>query len=497
MSSDNIKTALAAAYPASSDKDWKRRSKSKVAGGTERVFENAVLGVTVATVEDASGNVTINGGAPVATAPVASSPAAVVPAVAVAAPAASPKPAKVTGIAAIRNQMVLNSKWRFTRDVEIKSWMESEKYKKHVAARPDGRNDGLYRAWIDELDRLRKTGESQTHVLVGKVLAGAEFTVIGKISAEASYGQDHKNSDGLKVPLTITPEKIELYAAGGKITAFYHPLVGHRGGNELPLNQIADAVEALEIPQTIVYVLRDTATGELFGGWKTENVPYYTDREGVVHSSPRTTDEPKMVTKLSSAKKYVTSSACKASIREFTGYNVGLEEGVDGGAYYVMGGDKKMDLPPTWEMVAFDKVSGAEIETLDVQNWLKATKRLRIITTTFGSAVRGVYKKAEGKGMAAIIVFQNRSRGVDMHGKNWDEAARFDDYREGHKSLAAINEALAKVPGKTLREKSASSVAMAGSLADCFMARMALASNVEVEVKILDFNTLEEVVETQ
>jgi hypothetical protein len=490
VSSANIKTALATAYPNSSEKDWKRRSKTKVPGGTERTFENAVLGVTVVTVEDASGNVTINGaGATVA------APSAAKSTVPVSTPPLSvEKPKKATGIAAIRTQMVLNSKWRFTRDVEIKMWVESPAYKNHVAARPDGRNADLYRKWLAELDRLRESGESQIHVVVGKVFAGAEFTVAGKISAPMTYGSDHKNSDGLMAPLNITPEKIELYSSGIK---FGHPLVGYHGGHELPLNQIADAIEPLEIPKTLVYVLRDAATGELFGGWKTENVPYYTDPQGKVHSSPRVTDEPKMVTKLSSAKKYATSAACKASIREFTGYNSGLDTSVDSGEYYIMGGDKKMDLPSTWEMVVFDKVTGEEVETIDVQNWFKSCKRLRVLTTTFGSAVRGVYKKAEGKGAAAIIVFQHRSRGVDMNGKSWDEAARFEDYRNGPESLAAINAAVAKATGKTFREKSPSSVAMAGSLADCFMARMALPPNASVEVKILDFNTLEEVVETQ
>ena len=43
-SSDNIKIALAAAYPGTNDKVWKRRSKTKVAGGTERVFENTTPG---------------------------------------------------------------------------------------------------------------------------------------------------------------------------------------------------------------------------------------------------------------------------------------------------------------------------------------------------------------------------------------------------------------------------------------------------------------------
>lgn len=500
MSSDNIKTALAAAYPTSSEKDWKRRSKSKVPGGTERTFENAVLGITVSTVEDASGNVTVNGADAPVIAKAPASPQSVATTVAPAPTAKVSKPAvKAVGVAAIRTQMVPNSKWRFTRDVEIVGWRDSPKYKQHVSARPDGRNNlNAYNDWRIELDRLLESGESQVLVPVGKVLEGAEFTVTGKISSEASYGSEHKKSDGLKVPLAITPDKIELYSLNGKSpSAFDHPLIGYQGVHELPLRQIADAVEPLAIPTTLVYVLRDTATGELFGGWKTEKVAYYTDKQDVTHYSDRATDEPKMVTKLSSAKKYATSAAVKASIREFTGYNSGLDNNVDSGEYYIMGGDKKMDLPPTWEMVVFNKVTGDEVETIDVQNWYKSSKRLRVLTTSFGSAVRGVYKKAEGKGMEAIIVFQNRSRGTTHDGKSWDEASRFDDYHDGHKSLEAINEALNKVSGKTLREKSPSSVAMAGSLADCFMARLALDDAAKVEVKILDINTLEEVVETQ
>lgn len=509
-SSDNIKIALATAYPTSSEKDWKRRSKSKVAGGTERTFENTVLGVTVSTVEDASGNVTVGGHAApvVSTAPAvpkklkAEIKAAVEEIIEEIAPDVKPaKPVKAGGsISETRNQMVLKSKWRFTRDVEISIWMDSPAYTALCNSRPEARNyqqNVAYEAWRKELDRFEKSGDSQVLVVVAKIFAGAEIEVAGKIAAAQTYYKKHKDSDGLLVPTKLaTPDKFEFYSQKKPGDRFYrHPLASYSGDYEFPLRQIFDAIEPLEVPETIVYVLRDSATGELFGGWKTvreysRDGQYYTDRA---------TDDPKMVTKLSSAKKYTTSSAVKASIREFTGYNTGLDNNVDSAdAYWAVGGEKKMDLPPTWEMVAFDKVSGTEKKVIDVQNWFNSSKRLRVLTQNFGSAVRGVYKKAEGKGMEAIIVFQNRSRGVGYDGKSWDEAARWDDYYGGsEKTLAAIKAATDTMSGKVVREKSPSSIAVAGSLADCFMARMALEDAVDVEVKILDFNTLEEVVEKQ
>lgn len=514
-SSDNIKIALAAAYPGTNDKVWKRRSKTKVAGGTERVFENTLNGQTVTTLEAADGTVQVDGvtykaglsKAPVA-APTAPS-AAPVTASATKAPKAAPAaPVAVSGAKVERNKMVDKSRWVFDRDVDILLWCKK-------AGAPDRSYDA----------------EDFEQVVAQHIPAGTTFTVIGKFSSGspvASFKNSDKSiTDGVMARVIFDDPSI--ITTGDRYT--FQRLHGHGkpiglapwmsgpqfvgsqltyeiNGHELPYGQINSAISPLDIPYTPVFVLRDSATGELFGGWKEEK---YTQNygNGHVYNGKRSdVGNPKMVTKLSSAKKYATSSAAKASIREFTGYNEGLEEGDEGGDYFIMGGKKAMDLPPTWEMVEFNKVTGEETRVIEVQNWLKSLNRLRVLTTTHGSAARAAYKKAEAhaEDFPVIVIFQNRSVGSLVHcdGKlaSWDEKARFDDWRHGPAAMKAIDAAIKSISGKTLKAKSASAVAVScQSLTDAIYAKMAFDFDSQddqaIGITLLDFNTLEEIVETQ
>lgn len=512
MSTDNIKDALLKVFPTTSAKDWKRRSKASVAGGQERTFENAVSNQTVVTLEAPDGTLTVDGitlKAPASvaavTAPVAS------PAATKAAPAPkAQKPAPVaSGTKVERNSMVPGSKWVFHKAVDIK-------------------------LWVPKLGRERSNDAADyEQTVVQHLPVGTKFSVIAKFTASGAVAcvanTDKTITDGWMARVVFDDPSIihdgarysfqrSLNKQLGLETFGIHPewsgteIVYKINGHELPFAQIADAITAESIPETLIYVLRDTATGELFGGWKDEK---YTENWSNGDGTFRTYNgkrsdvgNAKMVTKLSSAKKYATSSACKASIREFTGYNTGLEEGADGGAYYIMGGKKAMDLPATWEMVEFDKVTGTEKRVIDVQNWLVSLNRLRVLTTTHGSAARAAYKKAEASkdDYPVIIVFQNRSIGSlkDYEGKivNWDEKARFEDYRDGHRARVAIEQAAKKITGKKLKADSPSAVAFAcQSLSDALFAKMAFdyegRDHNAVAVTLLDFNTLEEIVETQ
>ena len=506
-SSDNIKVALAAHFPGTPDKVWKRRSKTSVSGGTERVFENTLNNQMVPTIELADGSIVIDGAtykgkgakAPVA-APVAAftpSPVTAAPKAPKAAPAAS---VAVSGTKAERNQMVIGSVWVFDRDVILDMWVSNPARDALIAQRhPRG-------GWMNDPQIVAM--DEKVIDRVATIPAGTKITVIDKSVSESGWGSTPaKFSNGLMFPVRLEDNNGVVFAT---------PVNTWRSGNplhfwsskldtecQLPFKMIADAISPLEIPYTPVFVLRDAATGELFGGWKTEK---YT--EGHYSGTRSDVGNPKMVTKLSSAKKYATSSAAKASIREFTGYNEGLEEGDEGGAYYIMGGKKAMDLPPTWEMVEFDKVTGAEKRVIDVQNWLKSLNRLRVLTTTHGSAARAAYKKAEAHAddFPVILIFQNRSVGSSTDYKggrySWDEKARFDEWRHGPAAIKAIDAAIKAISGKTLKSKSASAIAVScQSLTDAIYAKMAFDFDAKddqaIGITLLDFNTLEEIVEQQ
>ena len=506
-SSDNIKIALAAAYPGTNDKVWKRRSKTKVAGGTERVFENTLNGQTVTTLEGADGTVQVDGvtyKAGLSKAPTAAPTAPSTPPATASAPkapkAAPASPVASSGANVERNQMVPDSVWEFTHDVALDMWVSNPARDALIRQRyPSGghaRDPQIMAMDEKVIDR------------VATIPAGTKFTIIGKsVSASGWSSTPSKFSNGLMFPVRLEDGHGVVFTIPVGSWHSLNPLNYWRGSGpnecQLPFKLIAEAIKPLEVPYTPIFVLRDSATGELFGGWKTET---YTN----AHYSGKRSDvgNPKMVTKLSSAKKYATSSAAKASIREFTGYNEGLEEGDEGGAYYIMGGKKAMDLPPTWEMVEFDKVTGQEKRVIEVQNWLKSLNRLRVLTTTHGSAARAAYKKAEAhaEDFPVIVVFQNRSVGSSTDWKggrySWDEKARFDDWRHGPAAIKAIDASIKAISGKTLKAKSASAVAVAcQSLSDAIYAKMAFdfdsRDDQAIGITLLDFNTLEEIVETQ
>ena len=511
-SSDNIKVALAAHFPGTPDKVWKRRSKTSVSGGTERVFENTLNNQMVPTIELADGSILIDGvtyKGKAAQAPVAAPVAASTPSPVTAAPkapkAAPAAPKASTSSKDVRNQMVAGSRWTLTRDVDLKLWM---------ANIPGTR-----------VNRHSYDIKDYSQVVVQHLPAGTIFTVVAKFTTSYPVADDGKNniSDGLLARVvfddpsiinsTVSYQRKENGAIGlsefhigpnWNGTVLTYDVTGH----EVPFMQIFDAIAPLEIPETPVYVLRDSATGELFGGWQMAKYSEDMGHGRIYHGTRSEIGKPKMVTKLSSAKKYATSSAAKASIREFTGYNEGLEEGDEGGAYYVMGGKKAMDLPPTWEMVEFDKVTGAEKRVIDVQKWLKSLNRVRVLTTTPGSAARAAYKKAEAhaEDFPVILIFQNRSVGSSTDYKggrySWDEKARFDDWRHGPAAIKAIDAAIKAISGKTLKSKSASAIAVScQSLTDAIYAKMAFDFDAKddqaIGITLLDFNTLEEIVEQQ
>lgn len=499
---DSIKDALTSHFPGTSEASWKRRSKKKTSRGVERVFENVDAGNTVTVIEDASGNITIDGAA--------DAPQAVVEEVAPKPKATkkptAPKDNKKVDTASLRKQMVIKSVWVFTEDCEITQWVSNPVRDEMINKRHPRGGYG----------RDPEVMALDTHVErhVTTIPAGTRFTVIGKSqNSESGYGSTNsKFSNGLRFPVTFDKDNNVVHHMPLRERGMWggdrNPLQYWRGDGDndvsLPFMKIAAYIAPEAIPETLVYVLRDTATGELFGGWKQTT---YTQNYGDGLSyTGKTADvgNPKMVTKLSSAKKYKNLSAVKASIREFTGYNDGLDDrGLESGAYYVQGGKKAMDLPATWEVVEFDKVSGEEKGTHDVQVWLKELYRLRSLTANVGPAVRAVYKEVEGDtNYDTVIVFEKRSRGVTTWNgarKHWDEAEQFEDADDGGiKALEAIKKAAGKMGHKTVRKRTNTSVAYACKLTDAIMAKMAIDEvEAEVQVKMYNLSTLEEIVDNE
>jgi hypothetical protein len=395
---------------------------------------------------------------------------------------AAPKETKITK----RRLMVKNSKWRFTKDVEVSRWIDNPEIDKLCAQRNAIRqSDHSHRLvgrtmvvtlggnhttpvqnkqvetiqrQIDELLR----DEPSVLIKAGTIPAGVEFTVTGKLSPEYGSSRRRKSTNGLMVPVEVTKGILDAPPR-----AFKHEW---GKGMVFPYSQIEAAVEPLEVPETIVYVLRDSETREFFGGWKLDAKGYQTE-------------EPKMSKTFSGAKKYKTSAAVKASIRDFTGYNFDINDDGEYGPEWASGA-KKIDLPETWEIVAIDKTTNTEKTTIEVQDWFKGLMRLRVLTQKHGSAVRAAYKKAEESAddYEAILLFQHIGSGSD-------DRVPFDE-ANGKTILANIKIAADNMVDKKLRVKTQSAVAYACSVDDAVMAKIKFTNHPNVVTRILDAKTL-------
>lgn len=315
----------------------------------------------------------------------------------------APKEATITK----RRLMVPGSVWRFTEEVEINVWVSNPEIDRLIKERDSYRvnQNSQHRRGgtmvvvlgggrqqtqgeLDAMARIQKQineTPSKIKIKAAVVPAGVRVKIADKLAAGYKSYND-KETNGLLAPMIILEGKIgvteQLLKSGNR----YDNPLHYANGISLPYSQIESAIEAESIPESIVWTLRDTATGEYFGGWESETKNGYS----------RQTNTPKMSKTFSGAKKYKNLAAVKASIMDFTGYHDGIEiEGYVG--EWVGNGSKKIDLPATWEAVAVDKTTNADKETRDVQDWFKDLMRLRDITKNVNGAVRGLYKKLEAQ----------------------------------------------------------------------------------------------------
>lgn len=328
----------------------------------------------------------------------------------------APKEQKITK----RRLMVPGARFRFTAEVPIRVWMENPEIARLIAERDKNQPDrnshrmlgngtvlvtlgggvqqtAAQKAEVERIQKLINDAPRQVNVMAAKVPAGVLVEITGKPEASKSYYSD-KESNGLMVPMKVIADgPIRVAERFLKGDRWRNPIWA-RDGISLPYSQIEKAIEVVEgsVPEVIVWALRDRETGEYFGGWETERHSY----------GNRQTNTPKMSATFSGSKKYKNLSAVKASIMDFTGYHSGLEQ--EGYVEeWVAGGEKKIDLPSTWEAVAVDKTTNNVKRSEDVVDWYAGLMRLRGLTAQFGSAVRGLYKKVEGKeGFEAIVVFK-------------------------------------------------------------------------------------------
>jgi hypothetical protein len=104
-----------------------------------------------------------------------------------------------------------------------------------------------------------------------------------------------------------------------------------------------------------------------------------------------------MVDRVQDARKYDDLSKVKVSVLDWTGYYEGLDEN-EGRPDWMGSGQKVADLPPTFDVIVYDKHTRTVLETIDIQPWYTKVWKLRVLTVNHGSIVRKVFASIERKG---------------------------------------------------------------------------------------------------
>ena len=200
--------------------------------------------------------------------------------------------------------------------------------------------------------------------------------------------------------------------------------------------QIADFIEAEEIPTVKAFVLRYKPTGMYFKA---------NDWEGEARNKTGV-DGQQMVDTFMKGKKWDNIGKAKTSILMATGYYQGLP-GADealpdwtGGSYH----GASMEINDDWELVEFDKLGRKEVRVVDeFQAWFKRSWELRELTMRYGSAVRTVYKALEKankldeqKGMVVFTVTDQEA--LDTVGY-WDRKTALTEEDKEEIDLATVS----------------------------------------------------------
>lgn len=223
----------------------------------------------------------------------------------------------------------------------------------------------------------------------------------------------------------------------------------------------------------------------MFAIWDTKKKQYYSgyewDRSS--HSPITYTD------KLTKAKKFKRLADVRAHALIQTGYYENLPETWGSVPEWMMG-EKSFDIPDTWEIVKFDKLTKKEIERIELVDTFKRSWRLRDLTVKYSSTLRKVYsdleKKNKLKDWSAIMMFKKKS---DENYGYWAEEL-------DPKEIADINNLLGRFGDDVKIQKGTSGFAVAiKNASTATMIRLAYQGN--LECAIIDFKSMEEVFETK
>jgi hypothetical protein len=369
-----------------------------------------------------------------------------------------------------QQQMVKGSIWRLTEDVAFTynenddRWSEAHR-KFHDAKRSKA---GVSGSLKDLEAALEAKGVfeyiAQPYV---KLAAGTEIKVTGKFSR------------GNVIPGVRNATHPLAAMRNGYVWMLYDglcvPCEADGDNFLLPFNQLGPFVEAVNIPTTFQYVLRDRSTGLFM-----ETTPWLEWNGTDVKLT--------MTDKFMKAKRFDDMARVKQSILGWSGYYQDMP-GTDRPDW--AGDSKAMDLPETWEAVKFDKLAKQEVETIDLQEWYKRTWKLRALTVQFGSPVRKLFNDIEKRGEL------DKYQGMVVVRAKIDKEWRISYESElSPDDIKAFEEIASNVSFKVRRAKDNYCIAMAVPTAnDALFAKLAYSG--DTPIAALDMQAMSEVMEKQ
>lgn len=328
----------------------------------------------------------------------------------------------------LRQRMVKGTKWKLTADAALSS-------SKQITYK-----DERGFPCVDQILEPR-----------GVLPAGTEITITGKARAEApGPGWYYK---GIWFPVTV--------------------------------NGVEDFVEFKELNKNPEQIGEAEAVPE-FVIWDTEKQAYYTGHEYKKNAQYRTDSEITYDAKLSKAKKFKRLADVRAHALVQSGYYYDLPESWGSVPEWMLN-SKTFNVPDTWEIVKYDKLSKKEIERIELVTTYKRSWKLRDLTVKYSSAVRQVYSELDKKkklgDYSAVMMFK---KAKDCGNGYWAEELLPTE-------VADINNLMGRFGDDVKIQKN--TVGFAVAVKDAMTATMIrLAYMGELECVIIDFATMDEVV---
>lgn len=219
-------------------------------------------------------------------------------------------------------------------------------------------------------------GHTVTETKLTPIPAGTHFTIMGKAKQQFHPGDSKEsNEDPWRKCQNAFP--IEFVSATGKKVSHW------------VFYKLIENAEMVKGPEAVPeFVLLDTATNKFYTG-----NPYgYDVAQGMWTNSGLSYSD-----RYAKAKKFKRLSDVRAHLLIQSGYYYDLHESW-GSVPDWMCQSKSFDVPDTWIIVKYDKLTKIEMERIEALDTFNRAWKLRDLTVKYGSAVRKLYSDLDKKG---------------------------------------------------------------------------------------------------